>query len=104
MIIGGMLVAVEINLNLQPSKHRRYLVWSKSQKKWVNKKRNLNKDYSFRQGILKSALDHLRSGKPPLTLDLGEYVKRAVPRNIVSVPRPTFGAVQSDDEDIVTRF
>ena len=89
MIVSGLLIAIEVNYNLDNVDRTTRWKWNKARKKYVTSTRVLSKDYSFRQEILTSALDHLRSGQKHLPLDLSDYIKKEVPANINAEPKPS---------------
>ena len=91
MIVGSMVIAIEINRNLTSNK-KEFWSYSKSQKKYVRKSRVINKDYSYRKGIVQGMLDYISEGRKPRSiatmLKESLYVKRAIPKNITGLEIP----------------
>jgi solute carrier family 8 (sodium/calcium exchanger) len=88
MIVAGMLVCIEVNSNLNNVKYKNYWNYCKAQGKYVTIKRRLGKDYNFRREILDEAINHIRDGHSPMSLDLTRYIKKPIPTNIRAIPRP----------------
>ena len=88
MIIGSMLIAIEVNRNLD-TERREYWSYSKGQKKYVRKSRVLRKDYSFRKAILQHVIDFLEDGKEAIDINVmlkeARYIKRKIPDNIIGL-------------------
>ena len=95
MIVSSMVTAIEVNSNLVSSDSNRRAFWaySKSQKKYVSKSRVIRKDYTYRKELLAKMLSYLRSGKQARNiaemLKDSNYVKRATPKNVTGLSRPT---------------
>ena len=95
MLMGSMLIAIEINSNLDTSETRRqFWSYSKSQKKYVRKSRVVKKNYEYRVDLLKDMLDFARNGPQPRLLEIETmlkdelYVKRRIPHNITGLEVP----------------
>ena len=98
MIMGSMVTAIEINSNIEnnATKIKEFWAYSKSQKKYVRKSRELKKDYSYRKEILEdmlSSIDDKREQKKIVELLENEkYVKRPIPENVTGLKIPSPGA------------
>ena len=109
MVISSMLVAIEVNENLETEsdennvERRKYWKWSRSQKKYVPKQRILKKDFSFRSEIMDAMMTNLERNEN--VSDIREilegygYIKRPIPQRIVPVDPP-----QSRRRNLRSRF
>jgi len=63
LCVGPMLIAIEVNTNLDMSEARRkqFLSYTKGQKKYVRKSRVVRKKYGYRLEILNDMIDFARS-------------------------------------------
>ena len=98
MIIGSMLVAIEVNSNLETNlliKRKTYWKYSRSQKQYVAKQRIVKKDFSFRADIMQEMMSIVKTTGLDVThipiLDLlkGYYLKRGIPKRMVDIEYPT---------------
>lgn len=95
MIVSGMLVAIDVNSNLESNtnlKRKRYWKWSRSQKQYVAKQRILKKDYSFRVEIMNNMMSNLKNNIESIPIQdilTGYYIKRDIPARIVPVDFPS---------------
>ena len=94
IIVAGMLVCIEVNINLNNVKYKNYWNYSKAQGKYITIKRRLGKDYNFRREILDEAINHIRDGHSPMSLDLTRYIKKPIPTNTWAIPRPKGPALE----------
>ena len=89
MVVMSMLVGIEINTNLKTKKVTKiYKKYSKVRGQWIDKKVTKGKDYGFRKELIADMIDNFVSKDPLPTIDLSEYIKKTIPKNIAPVPRP----------------
>ena len=86
MTVMGMLTAIDVNSNLEGITRKQYWKWSRSQKQYVIKNRILKKNYQYRIAIMEEMMNKARSQQtnPPIEVLLREYIKRPIPKKIVS--------------------
>ena len=87
-LIKSMIAVIEVNRNIPTGTEVRHRwEYSKAQAKWLWKKRNAPKVYTYREEIRDEILENMMNNKIIL-VDWSEYLGQQ-PKNIYPAPRPT---------------